>query len=277
MRYRSLIQELRILRHPPLVKHPNLLRIFEASWELDLMDGTKVLPTISTEFATWGTLQNFILCIAPEGLDWPAKRRLLLDVVEGISALHACSIIHGDLKMENILVVLTPEDPECPMIAKLSDFGFSIDISQEQEPRSLVGFTPLWAAPEYTQDLSPEGLKLTDVYSLGFIVWSVAISGRNPFEEFQKQHEADSTDGYVGIFNFLKETNEMLGFATRHVEEEAGDLPGDISKCCTYLSYTLQLEPPQRNLQFLLDGLRKEPGRRKDEDLGNSICTTCSF
>lgn len=60
LRYRSLIQELRILRHPPLVKHPNLLRIFEASWELDLMDGTKLLPTISTEFATWGTLQNFL-------------------------------------------------------------------------------------------------------------------------------------------------------------------------------------------------------------------------
>jgi ankyrin repeat protein/serine/threonine protein kinase len=266
MRYRSLIQELRILRHPPLIKHPHFLRIFEASWELDLMDGTKVLPTISTEFATWGTLQNFLLCIESEGLDWPGKRRLLLDVVEGISALHACSIVHGDLKMENVLVVPTPEDPECPMIAKLSDFGFSIDISPQQEPRSLVGFTPLWAAPEYTQDLSPEGLKLTDVYSLGFIVWSVAICGRNPFEEFQKQHEeADSTDGYVGMFNFLKETNEMLGFATSHVEDEAGDLPDDIFKCCTYLSHTLQLEPAQRNLQFLLEGLRNESGRRKDE------------
>jgi serine/threonine protein kinase len=147
-RYRSLILELRILRHPPLARHPNLLRIFEASWELDLIDGTKVLPTISTKFATYGTLQNLLLCM--EDHDWPLKRRLLLDVVEGLSALHACSIVHGDLKMENILVMTTPEDSECPIIAKLSDFGFSLDVSDQKGLRSLVGFTPLWAAPEST-------------------------------------------------------------------------------------------------------------------------------
>jgi serine/threonine protein kinase len=232
------------------------------------MDGNKMLPTISTEFATWGTLQNFLLCMEPEGLDWPMKRRLLLDVVVGISALHACSIVHGDLKMENVLVVSTPEDTDCPVIAKLSDFGFSLDISQQKEPRSLVGFTSLWAAPEYTQHLSPEGLKLTDIYSLGFIVWSVAICGRNPFEEFQKQFaEDDSTDGQSGMFDFLKETNEMLGFAISNVEDETEDLPGDVFKWCMYLSHTLQLEPAQRNLHFLLEDLRKECGRRKEENI----------
>jgi ankyrin repeat protein/serine/threonine protein kinase len=266
LRYRSLIQELRILRHPPLVKHPNLLRIFEASWELDLMDATKLLPTISTEFATRGTLQNFLVGI--EEPDWPMKRRLLLDVVEGLSALHACSIVHGDLKMDNVLVLSTPDDPECPVIAKLSDFGFSLDVSQQKDLSSLIGFTPLWAAPEYTQSLSVGGLKLTDVYSLGFIVWSVAINGRNPFEEFQDNFGgSEPTVDQVGMFIFVKETNEMLEFATTHVQNQAKDLPGDVAKCCGYLTHTLQLDPAQRNLSFLLEGLRKESFRRKDEDI----------
>jgi serine/threonine protein kinase len=158
LRYRSLIQELRILRHPPLAKHPNLLRIFEVGWELDLVDGTRALPTISTEFAIWGTLQSFLLCIEKDDVDWPMKRRLLLDVAEGLSALHACSIVHGDLKMENVLVMTTPEDPDFSVIAKLSDFGFSLDISEQKSHRSLVGFTPLCAAPECMQALSPKGL-----------------------------------------------------------------------------------------------------------------------
>lgn len=267
-RYRSLVQELRILRHPPLGKHPNLLRIFEASWEIDVMDATKLLPTISTEFATHGTLQNLLLGL--EEIDWSAKRRLLLDVVEGLSALHACSIVHGDLKMENVLVIATPEDPECPVIAKLSDFGFSLDLSYQTGLRKLVGFTPLWAAPEYTQELSPEGLKLTDVYSLGFIVWSVAICGRNPFEALQEYlPDEDSTNDQIAMFNFLKETNGILGVALSHVEAGvyAEGLPGDIFRCRAYLAHTLQLDPDNRKLDLVLEELRKESYEREQEPI----------
>jgi serine/threonine protein kinase len=154
------------------------------------------------------------------------------------------------------------------VIAKLSDFGFSLDISQQKGVRSLVGFTPLWAAPECIQDLSPEGLQLTDVYSLGFIVWSVAICGRNPFTELQEQFgEESSTDDQVGMFNFLKDANEILKVAISHVEVHAGDLPDDIFTCCTFLTHTLQLDPAQRSLLFLLEGLRKESFRRNDEHI----------
>ena len=269
-RYRSLIQELRILRHPPLAKHPNFLRIFELSWEIDLIDSTKVLPVISTEFAIYGTLQNCLLCV--EELDWPAKRRLLLDVVEGLSALHACSIVHGDLKMENILVMKATEGSECPVIAKLSDFGFSLDISEQRGLRSLVGFTPLWAAPESGQILSPEHLKLTDVYSLGFIVWSVAICGCNPFEELRELFgEDNSIEDQVGMFNFLKDSNQILEIAIAHITDHAGDIVGDVSKCCTYLSNTLQLDPTQRSLNSLLEDLRKESYRRDNEHIALDI------
>ncbi|KAH8684315.1 ankyrin repeat-containing domain protein [Tricladium varicosporioides] len=261
-RYRSLIQELRILRHPPLKRHPNLLRVFDVSWEPDPTDGTKLLPTVSTEFASWGTLSFFLL--AMEDNDWPRKRRLLLDVVEGLSALHDCSIVHGDLKMENILVFAT-ESETFPVIAKLSDFGFSLDVSNPNDQQSLVGYTPIWAAPEFAQKLSPEGLMLTDVYSLGFIVWSVAIGGHSPFEELSELQMANSADEQVEIFNFLKDSNEILGLAAAHVNDHSGDLIGDILKCCSYLANSLQLDPSQRNLTFILENLRDESYRRENE------------
>lgn len=44
LRYRSLIQELRILLHKPLAKHPNLLRILDLSWELDPAGTLLVMP-----------------------------------------------------------------------------------------------------------------------------------------------------------------------------------------------------------------------------------------
>src|SRR5271168_368066 len=56
LRYRSLIQELRILLHKPLATHPNLLRILDLTWELDPAGTQMVVPTISTEFAAFGTL-----------------------------------------------------------------------------------------------------------------------------------------------------------------------------------------------------------------------------
>jgi len=49
LRYRSLIQELRILLHKPLATHPNLLRILDLTWELDPAGTQMVVPTITTE------------------------------------------------------------------------------------------------------------------------------------------------------------------------------------------------------------------------------------
>jgi serine/threonine protein kinase len=212
----------------------------------------------------------------PEGLDWLMKRRLLLDVVGGISALYACTIVHGNLKMEKVLVVLASKDTDCPVIAQLSDFGFSLDISRQKEPRSLVGFTPLWAAP----GLSPESLKLTDIYSLGFIIWSVAICGRNPFEEFQQQFvKGDYTGCQSGMLNFLKETNEILGFAISNVDNGTGDLLDDVFKCCMHLSHTLQLEPAQKksalSVGWPTKGILSKKGRA--HYVGHSVCTIGSL
>src|SRR5436190_4745108 len=60
LRYRSLIQELRILRHPPLTKHPNFLDIRQLTWEMDIVNPGMFLPALLTEYAVYGSLRSFL-------------------------------------------------------------------------------------------------------------------------------------------------------------------------------------------------------------------------
>ena len=124
-RYRSLIQELRILRHAPLARHPNLVRITQLGWEPDELNLGQFLPTVSTEYALYGSLKSFL---ATWEVSYVLRRHIILGVAEGLFALHQCSIVHADVKLDNVLIF--PHDNEAyPFIAKLSDFGFAMDTS----------------------------------------------------------------------------------------------------------------------------------------------------
>src|SRR5436190_10679554 len=90
---------------------------------MDIINPGMFLPTLQTEYAVYGSLGSFL---STWDLAYFFKRRLILDTAEGLWALHQCSVIHGDMKVDNILIF--PHDDETfPFIAKLSDFGFSMD------------------------------------------------------------------------------------------------------------------------------------------------------
>ena len=158
-----------MLRHPPLASHPNFLRVYEISWETDPLDSQRALPAIYIEFATLGTLQS---ALSTFEFLYQLRLRLILDVVEGLSALHHCSITHSDMKLDNIIVfhIERPESSMYGIIARLSDFGFSIDTSSTEGFAKLIGWTPIWAAPEAGEIIMTSNLHLTDIYSTGFII-----------------------------------------------------------------------------------------------------------
>jgi serine/threonine protein kinase len=112
------------------------------------------------------------------------KKKLCHDVSKGLVILHACGITHGDLKHENVLVFRNKvENAEVKYTAKLADFGGSAMDFQEGERRFLPsGGTPPFDAPESHRGLDGEGLKNTDVYSLGILVWRTILDGKNPFK-----------------------------------------------------------------------------------------------
>ena len=92
------------------------------------------------EYGTLDTLQEDIY-VGPE-----LSRILLLDVAQGLQALHDCNIIHGDVKSENVLVC---RHHQRKYVARLSDFGLSvINPDASKHDHRLPGKTCLWSAPE---------------------------------------------------------------------------------------------------------------------------------
>jgi serine/threonine protein kinase len=170
----SVMMELYALGHPPLVCHPNIVKLLGLAWGSNPFELTHRLPAIVLEYAEHGSLAAL-----QEKEDLPAQVRLnlCLDVAQGLDILHRCGIIHGDMKGENVLVF---SHPQKKYLAKIADFGFSVVGEVASHAIHLAGTRP-WKAPETIGPVQRDQLKLTDVYSYGLFVWRTAVDGMNPF------------------------------------------------------------------------------------------------
>ncbi|MCJ1233103.1 hypothetical protein MMC14_001058 [Varicellaria rhodocarpa] len=102
-RLRAVLSEIEILSHPPVRQHPNIAQILGYSWDEDVIG---YAPVLVMELAAFGSakvlLENEVLLDAE-------KRTLCTDIASGLEVIHACMIVHGDIKQENILVFPHPD------------------------------------------------------------------------------------------------------------------------------------------------------------------------
>lgn len=139
-RIRKVLQELRVCCHPPLKRSKNILAIMGYSWEY--AQGSTTTPCGIIEYAALGTLRQFLTSSGRRSLI--EKKELCIGVARGLLALPSCGIIHGDVKMENILVV---QKPEGQIVAKLADF-WELDHQTCQYTRRKYWGTTMYNAPE---------------------------------------------------------------------------------------------------------------------------------
>ncbi|KAL0225324.1 hypothetical protein RCL1_003236 [Eukaryota sp. TZLM3-RCL] len=83
-----------------------------------------------------------------------------IDTVLAVHFLHSRSIVHHDLKPENVLMVNGK--------IKVADFGTARTISSNTCSKSTRAFPPKYAAPELLDD---EYFPQSDVYSLGLLLY----------------------------------------------------------------------------------------------------------
>lgn len=161
---RSLIMELRILSMDSLYQHPNVIQFRGISWRCEqFYPNPAVQPQLVLEAAD-ETLDD-LLCRHGE-LPFERKLGLAQDVVAGIKALHACGIVHGDVKTANILIHDT--------VAKVADFSLSW-IDTGKPIRHRVG-TPGYMAPEMIRGDIIFNAKATDIFSLGVVIWRILMT-----------------------------------------------------------------------------------------------------
>jgi serine/threonine protein kinase len=197
------------------------------------------------EYAPFGTMVDLFQYLFVEN---STRQSLCLDVGEGLSALHACDIIHGDVKMENVLVF---PHKKRTYIAKLADFGFTlIDLEGRAPMTKLPARSPPWDAPEAASLMPWADLHLTDVYSFGFLIWRILCYGHEPFSENGGLLSEERSEEIA----VLKVEDKIA----LHAVQSIASLPvvGDaFKKAASALIHCLQLDRSKRDLDRCLKEL----------------------
>ncbi|KAL1631908.1 hypothetical protein SLS56_004113 [Neofusicoccum ribis] len=175
--YRSVVREAQTLNHQPLKGHGCIMRALGYGWTSSSFHAGD--PYLVVEYSDHGTLRAYMdrLGFRPD-----EGRELALDIAIGLRLLHENKLIHGDVKLENVLVFDGGEYNFDRLIAKLADFGNTIseeDIAQNSA--RLVG-TAMYNAPEIElrksrgTDEVPQTfdtLTKSEVYSFGLALWEI--------------------------------------------------------------------------------------------------------
>lgn len=169
------IMELYLSTHRPILQHPNLVDFLGLAWGINPFNSLQKLPVLIVEFAEHGSLSQLQ---QREYLGIETRRKLCLDVCQGLHMLHSCGIVHGDVKAENVLIF---PDEEHKYRAKLSDFGYSLVMNTERSSLLLGGTRP-WKAPEAKKAVNVSYAKYADIYSLALLIWCTFAHGRNIFK-----------------------------------------------------------------------------------------------
>lgn len=166
------------------LRHPNVVLFLGACSKLPRM-------CILTEFCHGGSLFAALRKRSwRTNLSLQDLRNVARHIAQGMRYLHACRIIHRDLKSQNLLLD-RPVEEGCPVV-KVADFGLSRNFSGiGTVTGSVAGImtsetgTYRWMAPEMIRH-EPYNEKV-DVYSYGVVLWElfsceVPFSGMTPIQ-----------------------------------------------------------------------------------------------
>jgi len=154
------------------LRHPNIVRVRDLVVEnstlaivMDLVNGND----LRTELDRAGTFA-------------PADAvQLTIDVLRGLSAVHAAGVVHRDLKPENVLMDLVVDQvTQGRRVPKLTDFGIStIASAGRRSHRTGAIGTPEYMAPELIGDGVPS--RASDIYAVGVMLYEF-LTGTTPFQ-----------------------------------------------------------------------------------------------
>lgn len=217
------------------VDHPSVVRVID--FETNKRDGTVLV----LELAEGETLEK-ALRMGP----FEPKRaiRILLQLAEGLSAVHERGIIHRDLKPQNIVIGPGPRGEQ----ARLLDFGIArlMELDTDKDagsakpelppgvdpfmslPGQAVG-TPAYVAPE--QAMAQPVDSRTDVYAFGVVAFRM-LAGRLPFlgpeaRDYLEQHVREAPPPLDAVAPHVVPYPLLVKLVMSCLEKKAANRPRD--------------------------------------------------
>ncbi len=207
------------------IEHPNICKVYEAG-EVDDM------PYIAMQY-----IEGKSLRFAYKEMSLEEKIQVIRDIAYAIHAAHRLSIIHRDIKPDNVMITKSEDGKWQPVVM---DFGLAKEVGNKglTETGALMG-TPSYMSPEQARGQIHLLDRRTDIYSLGAMFYSILV-GKAPFQ------------GSSPIEVVLKVINEEALSVSQIVPSIPTDINTIIMKC-------LEKDPKQRyeSAQLLAQDLQK--------------------
>ena len=196
---KRLKREVDIMRR---LKHPNIIEFVEVFEDTDYL-------MMVMEYCPGYELFDVIL--ARKCFTEADAKPIFAQIAKALHYLHSLSILHRDVKPENVLIKSSPDPRTGQLVAKLLDFGLSKNAGGGSAAKTFVG-TPCYVAPEV--EYTSKGLGGTysfpaDCWSLGAVLYVMLVAR---FPEF----EQDAMTGKIVV----KLNPQLWG----HISTEAKDL-----------------------------------------------------
>jgi serine/threonine protein kinase len=206
----DVLLEVQVLLHLKTLQHPNIVEIVGFGWD----EGP--LPYLVLELADLGSLDKFL---NEHELSWSQKELTMIQLASGLEMLHACEIIHGDIKLENVLVF--SKEPY-GFVAKLADFGFCLANTLGIE---VYHGTSVFNPPEMCSGARTSlsnldySFEMADVYSYGLVAWEIVNDGGRFYSTsaigIDPQH---SNEALLFLSDLDSTKQELFPYAWKYVE-----------------------------------------------------------
>ncbi|MCA9568887.1 MAG: tetratricopeptide repeat protein, partial [Myxococcales bacterium] len=149
--------------------HPHIVPLHDHG---ELEDGTPWLGLALADAGSFKTLNKQ----GPR--DWAQIQRLVIELLDALSHLHARGVVHRDVKPENILLYTGDDGEPHVWLADLGLANASLHLARRRGRREG---TPGYMSPEQSMGLPREYGPATDIYAVGAVLWEL-VTGDIPFD-----------------------------------------------------------------------------------------------
>lgn len=153
------------------------------------------------------------------------QKSLIHQMMSGLAHLHSISIVHRDIKPQNVL--LSRPDHNGRVRAMISDFGLCKKLSFGRQSLTKVSGTIGtygWMAPEI-DDPSKKVTCAVDIFSSGCVLYYVLSNGEHPFGD-QFHQQANILNGKYDLSKLSSKVSEA-NLATDLVKQMVACQPSD--------------------------------------------------